>query len=501
MVTERGTKEHSETVRSMVARWVITGTITLESAAHFGGENEGFSDMKILRDPKDGGPLLPGTSLAGALRSYLADVLGGYRSEEIDEVATLFGMARKRPNENNSESDNGAQAEEGPQSPLIVFDSLGRLLPELNVEIRDGVAIDPKIGTAEHHKKYDFEVLPAGTEFPVRVELIVGKGDNEIRLVSLLVKALNGLCDGEIALGMKRSRGLGAIKTDVWKALRFDLTTPEGWMQWLTSDHEKPTESTDGACSPTDAVRNTCSEFMIQTIAVDNRERVVIDTLLHVEGDLLIRSAGIEPAGADVIHLRSAGEPVLPGTSLAGAMRTQALKIANLFNRDALVDEIFGPRIKTNDNAMVENGNNSPKASKVRISEGKLSKAEARRQIRIAIDRFTGGVVNGALFDEEVQSGGGVEVKIELRNPEKAEVGLLLLLLKDLLSGQIPVGGSVSVGRGILKGKAKIRFKDGEVYDDIPADLKVSKEIEDKFDDYIKSFTDTRKLTGEEVGA
>lgn len=479
MATKRGTKEASKTVRSMVARWVITGTITLESAAHFGGEGEGFSDMQILRDPKDGVPLLPGTSLAGALRSYLADVLGGYCSKEQPEVAALFGAARGD--------------DEGSQSPLIVFDSLGTLPSELNLEIRDGVAIDPATGTAEHHKKYDFEVLPAGTEFPVRVELIVGKGDNEVRLVSLLVKALNGLCHGEIALGMRRSRGLGAIKADNWKALRFDLTTPEGWMQWLTSDHEKPTRAVSEVDGPVVAVQNAYGEFKIEEIADVQRKSIVIDALLHVEGDILIRSAGFEPAGADVIHLRSAGKPVLPGTSLAGAMRSQALKIAHLFGRDALVGELFGPRINSNVDTRSEN--NSPKASKLRISEGKISEAEARRQIRIAIDRFTGGVVNGALFDEEVQSGGCVEVKIELRNPENAEVGLLLLLLKDLLSGQIPVGGSVSVGRGILKGEAKIRFDDGDVCD-IPTDLNVVEEARHKFDKYISSF-----VNGEEDAA
>lgn len=484
MATERGTKKGSETVRSMVARWVITGTMKFESAAHFGGEGEGFSNMKILRDPKDCGPLLPGTSFAGALRSYLADVMGGYRSEEDKEVGDLFGASRGD--------------DEGAQSPLIVFDSLGCLHSELNVEIRDGVAINPKTGTAEHHKKYDFEVLPAGTEFPVRVELVVGKDDNEIRLVSLLVKALNGLCNGEIALGMRRSRGLGAIKTDAWKAFRFDLTTPEGWMQWLTSDHEKPTTEVSIVADPVVAVRNACREFMIDEIADDSRARVVIDASLHVEGDLLIRSAGSDPGGADVIHLHSAGRPVLPGTSLAGAMRSQALKIANLFSRDALVDEIFGPRINKDDDAKVENGNNSPKASKLHISEGVLSKEEARRQIRIAIDRFTGGVVNGALFDEEVQSGGCVEVKIELRNPEKAEVGLLLLVLKDLLSGQIPVGGSVSVGRGVLKGTAEVHLENGKTYD-IQNDLKVNEETEKMFDEYIEAFIKPTSSNVEEV--
>jgi hypothetical protein len=45
-----------------------------------------------------------------------------------------------------------------------------------------------------------------------------------------------------------------------------------------------------------------------------------------------------------------------------------------------------------------------------------------------------------------------VQVKLTLRNPEDHEVGLLLLLLKDLWTGDLPVGGESSVGRGRLQG-------------------------------------------------
>jgi hypothetical protein len=43
-------------------------------------------------------------------------------------------------------------------------------------------------------------------------------------------------------------------------------------------------------------------------------------------------------------------------------------------------------------------------------------------------------------------------LRFELRNPRDGEVGLLLLVLKDLLTGQLPVGGTSSVGRGVLMG-------------------------------------------------
>lgn len=455
-------------IRPMVARWIITGEMILETAAHFGGESESMADMMILRDPLDGlTPLLPGTSLAGALRSHLADVLGGYRSEEHRDVAMLFGASR-------------INDDEGTQSPLIVFDSFGNLCGK-KFEIRDGVAINPETGTAEKNKKFDIEVLPAGTIFQIKVELIVEKGLQEPKLVALLVKALEGL-NGEISLGMRRSRGLGSIKVHDWKAIRFDLTSQAGWIQWLTTDHEHPIdENVTVFNSAHEAIHSAQPALDIIEVA-DARKRVAVELHLQLAGDLLVRSPGYDPRAPDAVHLHSAGNPVLPGTSLAGAMRSQALRIARCVrdsqgDGDYWINRLFGPRIE----------NKQKTASKLRVSENFISHNNARRQTRIAIDRFTGGVVQGALFDEEVCAEGVLKVRIELREPDDAEAGLFLLLLKDLLSGEIPVGGSTSVGRGILKGTGTVCLKNGKRCE-IGTNLQVQQDVMDEFDFYIKSF-------------
>ena len=493
MVNENATIDSSGKARSMVARWIITGNMKLVSAAHFGGEGEGVADMKILRDPKDGVPLLPGTSLAGALRSYLADVLDGYLSKENGSVSRLFGATR---------SD-----DLGSQSPLIVFDSLGKIPDGLAIEIRDGVAINSAAGTAEPHKKFDIELIPAGTEFPVRMDLIVKKSEEESKLVSLLAKTLDGLCRGDISLGMRRSRGLGEVTAGNWKAKRFDLTNQPGWLEWVTSDHENPIESLTGFDTSVkallkgwdDSELTLKSGFESELSKIhDNRKRAVIKAFLTVKEDLLIRSPGDDPACADVVHLKSADKPVLAGTSLAGAIRAQALRIAHLFTTDGQqwIDNLFGPLLENDD----DSSNSEPQLSKLRFSERPLSNLDTRRQERIANDRFTGGVVSGALFDEDVHNGGDVEVRMELRCPGKAETGLLLLLLKDLLSGDIPVGGSVSIGRGILKGRAELYLENGITYE-ISDNMIVNKETETAFNEYIEAFAWQASSNVQEVGS
>jgi len=473
-------------IRPMIARWIITGDMILETAAHFGGESESLADMMILCDPLDGAtPLLPGTSLAGALRSHLADVLRGYRSEEHRDVTVLFGASRKND-------------DEGAQSPLIVFDSLGRIPANLQVEIRDGVAIDPKTGTAEKNKKFDMEVLPGGTIFQIRVELIVEKSEQESKLVALLVKALEGL-NGEISLGMRRSRGLGSVKVQDWKAMRFDLNSQAGWMQWLTTDHVNPFDDEVPVFNSAREAIHAAQPALDITEISDARMRVAVELCLRIKGDLLVRSPGDDPMAPDVVHLHSAGNPVLPGTSLAGAMRAQALRIARCVrdaqgDGDEWINRLFGPRIEKKQNSSAV-----PTASKLRISENFISDSYARRQTRIAIDRFTGGVVSGALFDEQVQAGGELTVRLEFRNPSDAEIGLLLLLLKDLLAGEIPVGGAVSVGRGVFEGTATVWLKHGKPYE-IGHDLQVQEEVVDDFNFYIKSFREY-PLSTEEVPA
>ncbi len=69
----------------------------------------------------------------------------------------------------------------------------------------------------------------------------------------------------------------------------------------------------------------------------------------------------------------------------------------------------------------------------------------------------------GALFDEEPDYGGHVSVRMELRQPEEGETGLLLLLLKDMLSGDLNVGGAGSVGRGVATGTGIIKWDGREI--------------------------------------
>jgi Uncharacterized protein predicted to be involved in DNA repair (RAMP superfamily) len=440
--------------RRLAARWIFRTEVTLVTPAHFGGSEEGAADMMLLRD-RDGRPLLPGTSIAGALRSHLADRLGGYYGDEPPIVERLFGWR----------GDSAAAA--GPQSSVIVFDSRAA---NKGSEIRDGVAIVPRTGVAEEHFKYDIEILPAGTTFPLRIDLLVPESGGpapfcesfqqeapatqEDCLAALLGAALTGFAEKDFALGVKRSRGFGRFSCLPWSVRKFDLSSSEGWMEWVTQDHENP-------------ARGELQQWPLPAMkhVADRRHRVIVKLDLEVDGSLQIASPSTDPGGPDTGHLQSAGKPVLPATSLAGAMRNRALRIARIVRADdgtVWVDRLFGPR-----------GIEDLRASRLRISESVITGERRIRPTRVQIDRFTQGVVDGALFDEEPLNAGKSTVQLEIRKPETGETGLLLLILKDLLGGDLPIGGTASIGRGLFKGTATLRA-DGDpidIRDAMPADV------------------------------
>src|SRR5262249_45229902 len=187
----------------------------------------------------------------------------------------------------------------------------------------------------------------------------------------------------------------------------------------------------------------------------DLRERVVIEADLQVKGGLLVRSPGPGANAPDAVHLHSGGQAVLPGTSVAGALRVRALRIARSVPAEAQdperwVDRLFGPRPTDGDQQT------APSASRLRVAEQPVTDGQSLRQSRIRGDRVTGGVVDGGPFDEEPVFRGKVRLRLELHRPRPGEVGLLLLVRRDLLPGALPLGGGGAVGRGVVTGRAEV---------------------------------------------
>ena len=429
----------AKTSRRIDRRIVIEGNLVLQTPAQFGnGDSDALTDMPLLIDAHDGvSPLLTGTTLAGALRAYLHSREQGYRQADKPGQDTLtellFGGFKGD--------------DEGEQSALIVDDALGT---GYQVEMRDGVRLDPQTRTADDGGLFDMQVWSAGTTFPIRLELLLtpprGKGeDYQSRLCQALLTALQGLLDGGITLGGRKNRGFGQVTVSGWRVRSYDLTHPTQLMAWLREGNERLPD--------TYAVDRLEETAVFEGVApnVDNRSFFRMEAIFRLDGSLLIRANGRPGSNSpDMVHLSNhAGEPVLPGTSVAGGLRQRARRILNLVNEteaETWLNSLFG------DEEMKGNF----KASRLLVEETLIAEPQFDLvQNRVAIDRFTGGALESALFNEQPvfgQENTRLTINLTIRQPHERDIGLLLLLLKDLWTGELPLGGEISVGRGRLAG-------------------------------------------------
>lgn len=454
----------NDKTRMIVRRIVVTGKLILLSPARFGSGSETVvTDMPILRDAASRKPLLPGSSIAGALRAYLRDRKLGYEKPESAQGDSLpqqlFGAVIDDVPENQRRSC---------ASYLVIEDSIANAK---SVEFRPGVKIDSKkrlvkmekdeSGEDEGGQLYDMELLEAGTVFELRFELDLPEEESlQQELLTGFATALTGLELREIGLGARKRRGFGECKVIEWQVMDYNLKDPAHLKKWIISE---PATLSAG--------KTIAEKLGVKETLPDARHLFKLEAEFQLATSLMIRSGGEDKESPDMVHLRSKRvdektweqnkdtSPILSGTSLAGVLRARALRIANTSMDEKLakelVCEIFGPDELKTKAERKKDQSPDPFASRLLVRERAVAGKDDLVQTRIRIDHFTGGTSPGALFEQQPVIGGDhskILVSLELRKPKDEQIVLLLHILKDLWTGDLPIGGESSAGRGRLKG-------------------------------------------------
>ena len=395
-----------------------------------------LQDSPIQKDFNDL-PMILGTSLAGVLRKDF----NGSKMEEI------FGK------ENGSKViiSNALLLDENKK---VTEDLLLNKTPFLklfdNLPIREHTAITDK-GVADNNSKFDEEVLYKGSHFKFSIELIESDEATFNEILDLLLSS-------SFRIGGGSTKGFGKVNVVEIQTDSFDI---ESYENYSSSLNHKLTSTYE--------------------IEEKNSEEYTKYTLNIIPEDFFIFGSGFGDGDADatpvyekVINYDNAElsdeQILIPASSIKGAL---AHRTAFHFNKEMLkqgedhtkvaeeneaVLAIFGHKKELAEDKKTELG----QKGKILISDcfKEIENNETKTFDHVSIDRFTGGAIEGALFNEKTiaqQDKYNIEILLHA-DVTGDERQAFESALKDITTGMLPLGGMTTKGHGVFVGEV---LKDG----------------------------------------
>lgn len=424
---------------SIKGKIVLEGTLVLDAPLLIGTGGNGAGqdvDDEVLKTTA-GQPFIPGTSLAGALRDFMT-------AENALGMRLLFGTDAAYERQHNAAW----------QSAVRIDDVK---LNNVEIVVRDGVSLDEITGTAIEHHKFDYEAVGSGATGKFSAE-ITQRGIHE-RYEDDMKEAV-GLLACRIAagfsLGAHTAKGFGEVHVRDLKVYRYDFKNPGHVRAWLGSEEKR-----EVLVEPEIYKRKKC--FYAKDDCVLEAKFALKSSLLvrDYERAMKVKTAGRmdEETSVQALMLRENDHWLIPGASIKGALRHRAAEILRKLDIDgALLDRMMGPSLARIKAKPDEKWKSRLLVSEVRIEDGVVTGL----QTRVRIDRFTGGKIDTGLFTaapiwQREDEGAALSLRLVLHEPKEEErawqIGLLLLLLKELSLGRLALGGEKGIGRGVLEGR------------------------------------------------
>ncbi|MGH9123138.1 MAG: RAMP superfamily CRISPR-associated protein [Acidimicrobiales bacterium] len=484
----------------MIKRLVVTGMVRLDGPAAVGsGEYSRRTDRPVASGP-DGRPRLPATAIAGVLRSELARLAPDLSIQGVGAQSVLddlMGHAHDKP----------GTGSDWHRSRLRVHEPV--LITGAGSTVRDGVGIDRATGSAKQDIKYDYEVSDAGTAFSLTLELDLD-GDGARRAELLLRIAVDQWAAGRLAVGGRCATGLGAMTFEPAGAREIDLAEASQLTAWLRARPRQEDDRTDIGV-PHDLVDPQPGEIGVARAASADgtwpgwfraTTRLVNHGTMLVAGSAPVPALRhdqdpdpLDPASSDAQplvtrHVDGSRPYVVPGSSLRGVLRSRAEQIVRTLGQvSSACDPLDGRKDSPtyacarrklrweDDDAnsaeppedMTEPERarrireeascpvcrlfgNTRLGGRVRVEESLVENARLEKIDHVAVDRFTGGAVDARKFDTAALRGGQFTLGVTIDRPAGWEAALLLLLLRDLCEGWVPVGSRTARGYGDVSG-------------------------------------------------
>ena len=407
----------------MTKRYIAHITIEAQTPLKVGSGSSDFLQDSPIQKDWNGLPMILGTSIAGVLRK---DYKG--------DVEDIFGET------------NGSKVI---FSNALLLDSTNKVHETLLLEkndflknfntlpIREHTAITSK-GIAKDHSKFDEEVLYKGSRFKFSIEMIGDENDSQT-----WKDILNLLSKSSFRLGGGSTKGFGKLKILEIKEAMFALND-ESYINLTSSLNEN-----FGAIFKPTVTDDNYTTYRLELKA---------DDFFMFGSGFGDDDADATPVYEKVVDYEKGGlsdkKVLIPASSIKGAIahRTtyhynllEKLFIGNEKARES-ISEIFG-----------EAKSDKDEGSKGRVLFADLYQDKKQTKVfdHVKIDRFTGGAMDGALFQEKTISDTTpfvMEILVEKEVDERC-VQAYEKTLDDICNGMLPLGGSVNRGHGVFSGK------------------------------------------------
>ena len=447
-------------------RFLARIVIEAQTPLNIGSGNKGImTDSLVLRDV-NGLPFIPGTTIAGLLRHSIQsseekDLLMGSKTQGSPLIITEAKMLNQ-----DGEVLDGIIGDADLESD---FAGLYRQ----KLPIRQHVKIGHR-GVTTDGGKFDEEIVVKGTRFCFEMEMLSSSIKDEDKFKELL----NTLNTETFRIGSGSRSGFGEIEIvgGQCQYKMIDLTDKKQKEWYLKKSSSLSEEWQDAeTISLTKPESKGWTSYTIELRPVD----------------FMLFGSGFGNDKADMTYVRESfvdwsTNPaqvkdrehviLIPASSIKGAL---SHRLAFHYNR---IKERFSDTLKEGEKIEDFTGKNNEAVKAVFGSEGEKdndgkmqdkqrgnllmsdiireSAVTPKIMNHVSIDRFTGGAIDGALFNEETIYAKGLSFDFGILVENSAFVDkdvktAFECTLKDLCSGMLPLGGGVNRGNGCFEGTIK----------------------------------------------
>lgn len=431
--------------------YIVRCQFELLSPLHCGtGEKNAVYDAPVVRDAY-GYWKIPGTSVAGAMRSWFSNHFGE------DRCKALFGY----------EETNG-QSQDGTASPLWISDAvlldyddtpawqkrLSNEFPEIRTVfcLRDHVLIDLKTGATERGWKFDEEYVPAGTRFFCEFTLngLYQKLTDE--LVADFSLVLEGFSKGVITLAGNAADGYGMVSVRSLSGRHFDLSKSTDVEAWLNLNRDA--SFSDANWTP---AQSSEKGLLPKGSGISGSVSIpcVLESPLLVAGGNLSANINADLSFATTVvydykakTMRDAY--ILPGSTIRGCIRHRIDRIVSDLGLPA---DTLGNLFGFVNEKQAKRGILRFMDAELSVDGNKAVDTNCRHIQHVSIDRITGGALDAHLFNEAPVWGKNIAfvLTMYLENVTPLQAGLLLHALLDVAKGELSFGGGETRGNGVVR--------------------------------------------------